>query len=209
MRLRENLPQIPPRDLPASERFAYYRRQVEANGGTVDDEHPTVLGMRGLAPDGRRHDSAENVGPYNDTFVVLKQGELFELRGSTHAGQKSSSLSPGGVAQIRPGNFVCIPNGPHNNMPSWHVRTPESSGDIPAWRDINKNGYISDSEKRKAEQNHVVAREILFHNGVSTDHGQSIGCQTLAPRVMAQLVDLVGRDQEFRYTLIDANRPTP
>ncbi|MEW6282203.1 MAG: hypothetical protein AB1758_26595 [Candidatus Eremiobacterota bacterium] len=212
--MSDNLPQIPPRDQPLSERFAYYKRQVESNGGTVGTERPTVLGLRGLAPDGRRHDSNENIGPYNDTFVIMEQrpdGEqqLHELPGSTHAGQKSSSISPGGVAQIRPGSFLCHPNGHHNSMPSWHIRMPNDSGRIPAWRDINKNGYISESEKRRAEDNNVVATEILFHNGVNTDHGRSIGCQTLAPRVMAQMVDILGEDQTFHFTLIDANRPTP
>ncbi len=210
--MTRDLPHIPPRDLPVSERFAYYKAQVEAHGGTVGGT--TILGLRGLAPDGARHDSNENVGPYNDTFVVLKQtpeGEqrIFELRGSTHAGQRSSSLSPGGVAQIRPGNFQCVPNGPHNDMPSWHIRTLDDSGNIPAWRDIDKNGYISPAEKRKAESNGVFATQILFHNGVSNDHGHSIGCQTLPPRTMTQLIDLLGRDQSFTYTLIDANRPTP
>ena len=72
----------------------------------MEAERPTILGLRGLAPDGSRHDSSENIGPYNDTFVILKGEALFELRGSTHAGQKSSSISPGGVAQIRPGSFA-------------------------------------------------------------------------------------------------------
>lgn len=210
--LRSQLPHIPPRDLPASERFADYKQQVEAHGGRVEVGRPTVLGLRGLAPDGHRHDSNENVGPYNDTFVVLEltaggEEKLHELPGSTHAGQKSSGLSPGGVAQIRPGNFQCVPNGPHNQMPSWHIRTLEGSGSIPAWRDSNKNGYISAFEKRKAEENHVVATEILFHNGVNTDHGRSIGCQTLAPRFMTQLVDILGEQRSFSYTLVDANQP--
>lgn len=214
MRPTNALPKIPPNNWPLSERFAYYKNQVEANQGTVETAFPTILGMRGLGPDNQRHDSNENVGPYNDTFVVLQQtpeGEqrLYELRGSTHAGQKSSSLSPKGVAQIRPGNFFCHPNGPYHDMPSWHIRTISNSGNIPTWRDSNKNGYISESEKRKAQANGEVATEILFHNGVNEGHGRSIGCQTLHPKLMKQLIDILGEQQQFHYTLIDANKPTP
>lgn len=214
MKVRQELPRIPSHNLPLAERFAYYQRQVEANKGVVEVGKATILGMRGLAPDGERHDSAENIGPYNDTFVVLQRFEdgslaLNELRGQTHAGQKSSSLSPDGVAQIRPGNYQCQPNGPFHDMPSYQVLTRAGQDGIPCWRDIDKNGYISKKEKAKGQSAGTLATEILFHNGVNEDHGRSIGCQTLHPKVMQRLIDILGVEARFHYTLIDANQPTP
>ena len=207
-------PEIPASDLCVADRFAYYRGLVESNQGQLEEGVPTLLGLRGLAPDGERHDSAENVGPYNDTFVLLHHdplGEpiLREFRGSTHAGQKSSTLSPNGVAQLRPGNYHTIEHGDHNSMPSWHFVTLQGEDNVPAWRDINKNGYISTQEKSKAETNGVTATAILLHNGVNADHGRSIGCQTMAPELLEQFIDTIGVHTNFKYTLVDANLPTP
>jgi len=203
------LPTIAPSNLTPAEKYRYYANLVVKNGGEVDDKHATVLGLRGLAPDGARHDSNENVGPYNDTFVVLKhdaagQPEAIELLGQTHSGQKSGPNS-GGVAQIQPGSYKAEPNGPHHNMPSWHVETLSGSGEIPCWRDANKNGYIDPAEK----QSPTVATAILFHTGVNTDHGSSIGCQVMRPDVYKDFVQDVGEQNELYYTLVDANRPTP
>lgn len=229
-----------------AERYAYYKGLVEANGGQC--QGTTLLGLRGISPDGVRHDSAENTGPYNDTFVLLSpaaepsgQPTVKEFLGSTHAGQKASSISPNGVAQIRPGSYTTVPNGPFHDMPSWHVvrlnasgpvtpvvehptsspdegeahgngpapESPDDPGNIPCWRDINKDGYLQASEKRAAEQKGVFATEILIHNGVNLDHGRSIGCQTLPPKTMTALIALVGENNSFGYTLVDANLPTP
>lgn len=202
------LPSIPSHNLPKAERYAYYKGLVTAAGGTVPEGQDTVLGLRGLAPDGKRHDSNENIGPYNDTFVVLTSDQdVKEYRGSAHAGQKSSSLVPQGVAQIRPGNYKTVYNGHHDGMPSWHVRQPNDSGRIPCWRDTNKNGYISASEKKKAESANETAGAILFHNGKFEDHGSSIGCQVMPPKNMRSFIEEIGVGNAFNYTLIDANVP--
>lgn len=211
---RGQRPEIPSRDLPVQERFDYYRGLIESNGGNYEPGTPALLGLRGLAPDNQRHDSAQNVGPYNDTLVLLHRNSdgspmLKEFRGSTHAGQKSSSLSPDGVAQLRPGNYKTIDHGDHNDMPSWHFVTMGGDGNVPAWRDVNKDGYISSSEKARAEANGVTATEILLHNGVNEDHGRSIGCQTLPPKSMQEFINTIGEHTFFRYTLVDANQPTP
>ncbi len=211
---RGSRPEIPAANLPVEERFAYYRGVVESNQGVLEPGIPTLLGLRGLAPDNERHDSAQNIGPYNDTFVLLHRDSqggpiLKEFRGSTHAGQKSSSLSPGGVAQLRPGNYKTIDHHDHNDMPSWHFVTLQGQNEVPAWRDSNKDGYISSREKSKAEEAGVTATEILLHNGVNQDHGRSIGCQTLPPKLMQQFIDTIGEHTNFKYTLVDANQPTP
>lgn len=207
-------PEIPSRDLPVEERFAYYKGLIESNEGVFEPGTPALLGLRGLAPDNQRHDSAQNTGPYNDTLVLIHRQPdgtalLKEYRGSTHAGQKSSSLSPGGVAQLRPGNYKTIDHGNHNDMPSWHFVTLGGQDEVPAWRDVNKDGYISSKEKAKAERENCTATAILLHNGVNEDHGRSIGCQTLPPRSMQDFIDTLGEHTPFKYTLVDANQPTP
>ncbi|MHB2018029.1 MAG: hypothetical protein ACYCW6_13845, partial [Candidatus Xenobia bacterium] len=162
---------------------------------------------RGIAPQGTRHDSNQNVGPYDDTFVVLQHdaaghAEVTELLGSTHAGQKTGP-NPHGVAQIEPGNYQAVPNGPYHNMASWHVETLQGADEIPCWRDQNKNGYIDPTEKAHP----TTATRILFHNGVKQDHGTSIGCQTMRPDIQQHFIQQVGADTTFQYTLVDANLP--
>lgn len=202
------LPSIPSSNLPPADRYAYYKGLVLAAGGQVPEGQDTVLGLRGIAPDGKRHDSNENIGPYNDTFVVLTSDQrVREYRGSAHAGQKSSSISgPKGVAQIRPGHYKTVPNGNHDGMPSWHVRQLNDDGRIPCWRDKSKDGYISNSEKAFSESQNQHATAILFHNGVFEDHGSSIGCQTMPPKTMRSFIDEVGVSNGFYYTLINANQ---
>ncbi|CAN0311060.1 unnamed protein product, partial [Phaeothamnion confervicola] len=195
-------------------KYDYYKGLVEANQGKIEDGVDTVLGLRGLGKDGTRHDSAQNIGPYNDTFVLLSkdgagQPSVTELTGSTHAGQKSSTVSPDGVAQLRPGSFQATPHGEHDGMPSWHITTQSGDDHVPAWRDVNKDGYISGQEKAQAEKAGTTATAILFHNGKFADHGSSIGCQVMPPEVMQSFISLVGVDKSFNYTLVDANVATP
>lgn len=190
------------------DKFEFYGKQVTAHGGTVSATVPTVLGLRGINPSSKRHDSNQNVGPYNDTFVVLQphpnaDPEVTELLGQTHSGQKTGFSA--GVAQIQPGNYEAVPNGPHHNMPSWHILTLAGDGHIPCWRDANKNGYIDPIEKKHP----TTATAILFHNGVFADHGSSIGCQVMPPNIHQEFIQKVGQNTTFLYTLVDANQPTP
>ena len=85
----------------------HYAAMVKAAGGKLNDKSPTVLDLRGLGLDGKRHDSGKNTGSGDDTFVVLghdKSGKptVTELKGATHAAVKQGSIA-GGVAQLRPG----------------------------------------------------------------------------------------------------------
>ncbi|MCA9797582.1 MAG: peptidoglycan-binding protein, partial [Candidatus Eremiobacteraeota bacterium] len=168
------LPQIP-KGLDTQGQYNYLKGLVEANGGKFDPNRTTVVGLRGLSPDGKRHSSGDNVGPYNDTFAVLKKGKdgqpsVQYFQGSAHAGQKRGPAS-GGVAQLRPGNYSVAPNGQRYGMPSYHVRTQDGSGSVPAYRDRNGDGKISDTERQFAERNNTKATAILFHNGKFQDHG--------------------------------------
>ena len=209
-RLLSQLPRIASRRLSTEQKYRYYSAIVEASGGEVKPGKVMVLGLRGIDPRCHRHASGENAGPYDDTFVILKrdaQGrqQVFEMLGSTHAGQESSSWAPDGVAQIRPGHFVAVPQGEHEGMPCWLVQTRTHDGHIPCWRDVDCDGVISRREKVRGK----TADGILFHNGRFADHGSSIGCQTMRPDIFQRFIDTLGRSSSFDYTLVDANRPLP
>lgn len=191
----------------AEHKYAYYSSVVRSHKGHLEAGVDTVLALRGVAQDNKRHDSSENVGPYNDTFVLLRQTRDGRHRvrvypGSTHAGQETSTLSPGGVAQLKPGSYLAFPHGDHNGMPSWHLTTQRGEDGVPAWRDADGDGYISRHEKKKRG---LTASGILLHNGNYADHGSSIGCQVLPPPIMQSFIREVGVNSNFNYTLVDAN----
>lgn len=196
------LPKIPRQD-----KLRYYRELLALHG--APSSKLSVVALRGLAPNGERHPSNDNVGPYNDTLVLIKGDEVIEMRGSTHAGQESSTLSPGGVAQVRPGTFRAYPAGEHDGMPCWEMQTLDDNYNLPCWRDQDADGKISPTEKAVAERNAETADGILLHNGRFDDHGSSIGCQTLPPPTMSHFLDQVGVANGFVYTLVDANQPNP
>lgn len=203
-----------------AEQYEHYRSLIEANGGEISTEGATVLGMRGLGTDGQRHDGTSNIGGYDDTFVVLNRDangnptvEVF--RGATHANQRRSGSSIGpdangnnvrGVAMLSPGNYSVDPHSRNyqgNRGPSFHVKTQDGQGYVPAFRDVNADGSISASERSQAEQNGYLASAILFHAGTA-NAPSSIGCQTMPPELMRAFSDAVGFNG-FNYTLLDAN----
>ena len=192
--------------------FRFYERIALGKG--VDPSFSLlVIGLRGLSPDGQRHESDENVGDYNDTFLVLRRGSgsVRPFLGSLHAGQASTTRSPGvyaGIAQVRPGLYFCRFNDIYHGLWSWHIVQHESdfSGRIPAWRDKDKDGFLSSHEKRAAESNGTYATEILIHNGLDPDVGNSIGCFTMPPQILEQFIEEVG-SEDFPILLLDANNP--
>jgi len=207
-------------NLSPQEQYEHYKGIIEANGGKINADGPTVLGLRGLGVDGTFHDSAENVGGYNDTFVVLKQGAdgkpvVQTFQGATHANQRSSGGSVGtdssgrsvrGVAQIQPGTYDVDFNSANYGGrwgASYHVKTEDGSGKVPTYRDLNADGVISTTERDKATSGGYTATEILFHNGKGSSPS-SIGCQTIIPSQHDAFSRAVGRGG-FSYTLVDAN----
>jgi hypothetical protein len=197
------LPQLADKKLTTQEKFDHYKAMVEAAGGKVDSNRPTVLGLRGLGVDGQRHDSGKNTGSGDDTFVVLgrdKKGNptVTELKGSTHAAVKKGSVA-GGVAQLRPGNYEATRRHDYKGREAWALN---GGGNVPVYRDRNRDGMISDAEKAHAVANKTQGDGILFHR----DRGVSIGCQVLPDDVLGRLTQAVGGGN-FRYTLLDANRP--
>ena len=207
-------------NLSTAEQYEHYKNLIEANGGKINEDGATVLGLRGLGVDGARHDGASNVGGYDDTFVVLRNGPNGEptvqtFQGATHANQRRSGASYGpdangnnvrGVAMLRPGSYD-VDFATNNYQGRWggayHVKTQDGNGYVPAYRDTNADGRISDSERSAAEQNGYQASAILFHSGKGAAPS-SIGCQTITPDRHNDFVNAIGRTG-FSYTLLDAN----
>lgn len=196
------LPELAPSDLTGKERYQYYRELAEHYGMSVNQI--SVLGFRGLSPQGERHPSGDNASDYDDTFVILhpEREEATEYLGSTHAGQPTSTLSPGGVAQLKAGVYNAVPAGEYADMPCWLVTTPRGVEEVPCWRDADGSGFIESWEKIPG----LTATEILFHNGRYAQYGSSIGCQVLPPNLMSQFIEDVGVYNSFQYLLLDANR---
>lgn len=206
-----SVPYIPPASLGLVERFNYYQRLVLARGGKLT-RGTIVLGLRGLSPDGRRHPSSDNVGGYDDTYVILRrdakgQPQVQEFLGSTHAGDSSDPSVPQGVAQLRPGHYKAQPYGHHHQMPCWLVVNREGSKHVRAARDVDADGSVSPDEVSVAEGRGTTASDILFHNGIWEDRCASIGCLTMPPDTHAAFSHAVGARTPFDFTLIDANEP--
>ncbi len=194
--------EVAPRSMSERQRWDHYAAIVRANGGEVcADGKPTVLGIRGMDVNGNRHAST-NSRAYDDTFVVLTPDHrVLELRGATHAGQRTTSLVDH-VGRINAGTYQVVNNGDHNGMASFHVRTRAGSGNIPGVRDRNDDGSYSSAEIERSRQRGDTLSGILFHVGFS-DRPKSIGCQTLPPDAMRRLIDRVG-GRGFSFTLVDA-----
>lgn len=205
------VPYIPPASLGLVERFNYYQRLVLARGGKLT-RGTTVLGLRGLSPDGRRHPSSDNVGGYDDTYVILRrdakgQPQVEEFLGSTHAGDSSDPSVPQGVAQLRPGHYKAQPYGHHHQMPCWLVVNQEGSKHVRAARDVDADGSVSSDEVSVADGRGTTASDILFHNGIWEDRCASIGCLTMPPDTHAAFSHALGAKTPFNFTLVDANEP--
>lgn len=197
---RGQLPSHAPNYLTRRQSFEYYSEMARLSGLRVS--RTTVIGLRGLSPNGRRHSSNDNATPYDDTFVILDPDTqtATEFLGATHAGEAANPLSPQGIAQIEPGLYQATPSGHYLGMSSWYVTTAYGSGFIPCRRDANGNGYIDNTEEER-----LWASEILFHNGCSIYYGASRGCQVLPPGEMERFVGEVGSQTSFDYLLLDAN----
>jgi hypothetical protein len=207
-------------NLSPAEQYEHYRELIEANGGEINTDGATVLGLRGLGTDGQRHDGTSTVGGYDDSFVVLNrdangQPTVQMFRGATHANQRTSSGSYGpdangntvrGMAMLAPGNYDVRPHSRNyrgNRGPSYQVTTLGGQGYVPAFRDLNSDGTISSSERTQAETGGYQASGILFHAGRG-NAPSSIGCQTMPPELMRAFSDAVGF-RGYNYTLLDAN----
>lgn len=204
-----NVSPLPPSNWTVAQRFNAYQRMILAQGGTLHKGETAVLGLRGLALDGRRHPVGLNEGGYDDTYVVLRQDargnpQLWEFPGSTHAGDAQDEDAPAaGVAQLQPGTYRCNPLGPHHGMPCWEVTTVQGSGRVPCWRDADRDGMVSAEEKLQPS----TATQILFHQGIYCDIASSIGCLTLEPSDYERFAAVLGGTSKFTFYLLDAEKP--
>lgn len=209
----EGCPEIPDPKLSVAQRFNAYQRILMTKTGPVMPGKSYLLGLRGLAPDGERHDSADNQGGYDDMYVLLRrnnagQPELFEFRGSTHAGTGSDPDAPAaGVAQIRPGYYIANPDGYHHAKPCWHVFNQQGTDRIPCWRDADADGTISPDERVYSEEQRHTATYILIHNGLYDDVCSSIGCLTMEPETYQRFCEIAGRNHRIELAMVDANQP--
>ncbi|MFZ9888815.1 MAG: peptidoglycan-binding domain-containing protein [Myxococcota bacterium] len=196
--------QLAPRSMSEREKFDHYATMIRARGGEVNPGgKPTVLGIRGVDIRGDKHASV-NSRAYDDTFVVLTADKrVLELRGATHAGQTRSSLVDH-VGRISAGHYMATANGNHKGQPSYHVKTLGGSGAIPGARDRNHDGAYSAEELSGSRRRGDALTEILFHVGLE-NRPSSIGCQTLPPEAMRQLIDRVGGPRgSFSFSLVEA-----
>jgi peptidoglycan hydrolase-like protein with peptidoglycan-binding domain len=195
---------LAPRGASEREKFEHYAAIVRSRGGQVcADGKPTVLGIRGTDINGNRHETT-SARRYDDVFVVLTpDGRAQEFKGSTHAGQVTSSLVSH-VGRINEGNYQVAQSGvgSHRGQRSFHVTTLSGNGNIPAVRDLNDDGRFSASERATAQQRRTTQDGILFHVG---DEGSphSIGCQTIPPSQYQRFLNAVGR-RGFSYTLVQS-----
>lgn len=138
---------------------------------------PFLIGIRSLP--------IVHAPKYNDKFVLLTEADLPTIfPGATHAYQLNSTLSPdinkdgvGDVASIKPGKYI-LTDALSAPYPIFILTTPEGNGNIPAWRDTNHDGKISDAEVSIS----TTANAVLFHSGfdapADSSHHSSIACQT-------------------------------
>jgi hypothetical protein len=165
---------------------------------------PFLIGIRGAAPLARETRQAVHRPQYDDTFVLLVKGEApLVFPGATHAYQLDSGLAPDAdrdgrkdVGSIRPGRYLLEDRGikPH---PIFVLTTPEGKGEIPAYRDTDHDGVISEAEERTAREARAsgaaakaaqigsdgyYATAVLLHTGfdapANAAHRSSIACQT-------------------------------
>jgi hypothetical protein len=118
------------------------------------------------------------------------------------------SAPAGGVAELVPGNYRVVPNGPHCDRPSWHVLTERGSGIVPVYRDRNGDSRYSEAELASP----TTGDSILFHvpNPVRPNVPSSIGCINLRGSDWDEFTRSVGGARAtFAFTLVRSSRIDP
>ena len=196
------------------QKYEHYQRIILASGGKMSPSGATVLGLRGLDPGGRVHETRAR-GDLQDTFVVLRknaagQASVREFRGSTYPGQRASRISPdvnrdraGDVGMIAEGHFSVVSNGPFHGKPSYHIRTVGGSGYLPGVRDTNHDGIHSAAEWSASKARGDRLSEVLFHRTGSSGGVSSIGCLNVAD-IDGFASAVGGTGARFNFTLVNA-----
>jgi len=194
--------------------FLAFCRMIDAG---IPRGRSCVLGIRGAYPLARATHRMIHARRFDDTFVLISDDDAVMFRGATHAYQRNLMSSGGAVASIRPGSYVLKLAG--SDPPIFNVARltgPGALGDIPAFRDVDHDGVISESEAVRALTGGVgksepglgqVADEVQFHPGYDTikrSTGKpfsSIACQT-AP--LADLQRLLNAGNVLDFVLANA-----
>lgn len=165
-----------------------------ALGSNAPLARPFLIGLRGVKIFAAETHQPVHRPNYDDTFVLLRAGEQpYPFAGSTTAYQLKSKASPdtdgdglGDVGSIRCGRYVLhyIPG--QALGPIFHLKMPDGSDRIPAHRDFDHDGVISEAEAKRSEllrgrpqtnSDGCYATAVLFHPGFTSGRS-SIACQT-------------------------------
>lgn len=205
---------LAPSSATPAQKYEHYRRIIVASGGQMNPSGPTVLGLRGVDPGGRVHETRAR-GDLQDTFIVLRKDasgspSVREFRGSTYPGQRASTKSPdvtrdgaGDVGMIAEGHFSVVPNGPFHGKPSYHIRTTGGSGWLPGVRDTDHDGVHSPAEWAASKARGDRLGEVLFHRTGNSGGVSSIGCLNVAD--LDGFVQAVGgKGASFKFSLVNA-----
>lgn len=165
---------------------------------------PFILAIRGVAPrDAETHETIARPA-YDDTYVLFDpKGTTppWVFAGATHSYQRDSRLSPdrdgdgrGDVGCIRPGAYV-LTLAIDKPYPIFTVATPSGSARIPCFSDLNHDGRIDESERKKAietvggtqaDASGYYSTAVLVHTGwdapADSEHRSSISCLTMNAR---------------------------
>lgn len=157
---------------------------------------PLLLAIRGAKLGDEKTHELVHRPAYDDCFVLLQRDAApMAFDAAAHAYQLTSKLSPKeGVGSVRPGRFVAhLVSGNEPEVVFW-LKTPEGSPRLLCFRDLNRDGNLTDGEKQTSEElraggqvgaEGTWADSILIHGGIEepkdAKHHFSIGCWT-APR---------------------------
>ena len=173
---------------------------AEALGAPRTRTRPFLIGIRGAKEcDAETHKPVHRPA-YDDTFVFIPPAEVgptVVFPGATHAYQRDSKLSPdvdgdkrGDVGSIRCGRYELKDMG-SQPYPIFLLTNTDGTGQIPAHRDTDHDGVISEAEAQRSEtatkgaqvnKTGHYATAVLFHTGfdapADAKHRSSIACQT-------------------------------
>jgi len=172
-------------------------------GAAATLARPFLIGIRGAAPFERETHQPVSRPRYDDTFVLLAQGAApVVFAGATHAYQIDSKEAPDvnrdtrpDVGAIRAGRYL-LRDMRTGGYPIFELTLPDGTKQIPAYRDTDHDGVISEDEMRRAEAarpdparpgeeiggDGYYAVSVLMHTGFDAPpdsaHRSSIACQT-------------------------------
>jgi len=192
---------------------------------------PFLIGIRGAAPNASETHPLVHYPRYDDTFVLLtRTAPPVVFAAATHAYQIDSKASPDvnrdgrpDVGSIRPGRYLLTDtlSMPH---PIFHLTLPDGkTGRIPAYRDTDHDGVISQAEALASETRKGgpqvgsegdYATDVLLHTGFDAPpnavHKFSIACQTCS----LPWLELIRREAKaskgvLDYVLVNAETLVP